>query len=1448
MPNLNIVFIDSAVIDYESLIAGIQPGTSVVILDSTRDGVAQITEALRGGQYQSVQIISHGSEGSLQIGATQLNANNLNSYTHQLQQWKNYLTDNADILLYACNVAALDQALVQRLSQITGADVAASNDITGNAELGGDWDLEVKVGSIESDLALTPEVTKTYRSILPDLFTPATNVVAGDSFNFGNLRSVVVGDFNKDGYSDFALTNYDLNKVSVKLNNGSGSFQDATDFSVGSAPFFVTVGDFNNDSIFDLVVANYDSNNVSVLLGNGSGGFGTATNINVGSPPMYITVGDFDKDSKFDLVLVNPDTSNVSILLGNGSGGFGTATNINVGNAPNSAVVADFNNDGKSDLAVVNTESRNISILLGNGSGGFGTVTNFNVGSSPISVTVGDFNRDEKLDLAVANFESNNVSILLGNGSGGFGDATNFNAGTNPTSIAVGDFDKDDNLDLAVANYESKNVSILLNSGTLTGVAGGTTNKTIANYVSPVNTVYTNSNQVNSSVAMDADGDFVISWQSYGQDGSGYGIYFQHYNSAGVAIGGEFRVNNYTNSDQVNPSVAMDADGDFVISWQSYGQDGSGYGIYAQRYNSSGLRDGVGFQVNTYTNSDQVNPSVAMDADGDFIICWENYDYDGSSYGIYAQRYDVYGQTIGVEFQVNTDTNGYQVNPSVAMDADGDFVISWQSYSQDGSGYGIYAQRYNSDGIAIGGEFQVNTDTNSYQANPSVAMDADGDFIISWENYGQDSSSYGIYAQRYNSAGVAIGEEFKVNTDTNGYQANPKVAMDADGDFVISWNSYRDGSGYGIYAQRYNSTGVAIGGEFKVNTDTNSNQANPSVAMDADGDFVISWHNYDYDGSDYGIYARRYNSRAFNYDPVVANPIADQTTPIGTAFNFALPANTFTDVDGGNLTYTATLENGDSLPSWLTFNGTTFSGTPTTNNVGSLNIKVTASDGTAIVSDVFTLTVINVINGTSGIDSLTGTENMDIILGLQGNDTLKGLGNNDTLDGGDGNDFLDGGVGTDSLIGGKGNDIYTVDNLSDTITEGLNSGTDLVNSSVSWVLGANLENLTLTGSSAIHGTGNNLNNILTGNTGANILNGVDGNDSLIGGSGNDTLLGDAGNDTLDGGTGTDSLNGGVGNDIYTVDSVSDTITEGLDAGTDLVNSSVNWVLADNLEDLTLTGSSAINGTGNILDNILTGNTGANTLNGVDGDDSLVGGSGNDTLFGGVGDDTLNGGTGTDSLDGGVGNDIYTVDNLNDAIVEGLDAGTDLVNSSVSWVLADNLENLTLTGSSAINGTGNILDNILTGNTGANTLNGVDGDDSLVGGSGNDTLFGGTDDDLLSGGIGRDALTGGSGRDRFNLADSRTGGYDTVTDFTVGEDTIFVSKAEFGLSQSQDTVLEESLFRLGTSATTASDRFIYNQTTGNLFFDKDGVGGTAQVQIAQFSNQAMLTNTNFTVIV
>ncbi|MBL1208511.1 hypothetical protein [Geminocystis sp. GBBB08] len=474
--------------------------------------------------------------------------------------------------------------------------------------------------------------------------------------------------------------------------------------------------------------------------------------------------------------------------------------------------------------------------------------------------------------------------------------------------------------------------------------------------------------------------------------------------------------------------------------------------------------------------------------------------------------------------------------------------------------------------------------------------------------------------------------------------------------------------------------------------------------------------------------------------------------------------------------------------------------TYTVDNLGDV-VTETLNAGTDLVNSSVTYTLaVNVENLT-----LTGTTNINGIGNALAN-RLTGNSGNNSLNGGDGNDTLNGGVGDDTLIGSLGDDFYYVDNTSDVVIELASQGTDTVISTISYTLIANVENLTLNGSTNINGIGNTLNNFITGNTGNNSLNGGDGNDTLLGGDGNDTLMGDNGNDSIVGGNGNDSIGGGVGNDTmtggvgndsYTVDSSLDVVIELANQGTDLVFSSLTYTLTDNLENLTLTGTTAINGIGNTLNNLITGNSGNNNLSGGDGNDTLNGGSGNDTLTGGSGNDTLDGGIGADSMVGGLGDDTYSVDNTSsDRIVEALNEGTDLVFSSVTYTLATNLENLTLTGIENINATGNILDNRITGNSGNNSLNGGDGNDTLTGGSGNDTLNGST---------GVDSMVGGLGDDTYSV--------DNIGDMVVeianqGIDTV-LSSLTYTLTGNV-----ENLTLTGTTAINGIGNTLNNLITGN----------------------------------
>jgi hypothetical protein len=372
-----------------------------------------------------------------------------------------------------------------------------------------------------------------------------------------------------------------------------------------------------------------------------------------------------------------------------------------------------------------------------------------------------------------------------------------------------------------------------------------------------VNT-FTTSLQGNQSVAADADGNFVVVWMSYLQDGSDAGIFARRYLASGAPVSGtEFRVNAYTAGQQGVPDVASDPTGNLVVVWSSLGQDGSNYGVFGRRYDASGA-PGLEFRVNTHTTHFQESPAVAMAADGSFVVVWESYGQDSSnSGGIFAQRYDAAGAPAGGEFRVNSYTTGGQQNVDVAMDATGNFVVVWFSLHDDGSG-GIFGQRFDAAGAAQGSEFRVNSYTTGQQYGPSVGMDADGDFVVAWNANRGGADSYGVFAQRYNALGQAQGGEFAVNNLTVGLQGLSSLAMDPGGRFVVTWTDVlRDGDGYGVFARTFDASGTPQGGDFRVNTYTTGTQGVSSVAA-ADGRFVVTWSSLNQDGDHAGVFGQRF--------------------------------------------------------------------------------------------------------------------------------------------------------------------------------------------------------------------------------------------------------------------------------------------------------------------------------------------------------------------------------------------------------------------------------------------------------------------------------------------------------------------------------------------------------------------------------------------------------------
>ncbi|OQW34303.1 MAG: hypothetical protein A4E19_02250 [Nitrospira sp. SG-bin1] len=536
-----------------------------------------------------------------------------------------------------------------------------------------------------------------------------------------------------------------------------------------------------------------------------------------------------------------------------------------------------------------------------------------------------------------------------------------------------------------------------------------------------------------------------------------------------------------------------------------------------------------------------------------------------------------------------------------------------------------------------------------------------------------------------------------------------------------------------------------------------------------------------------------------NDAPTVANGLADQNAAEDSAFSLIVPGTTFTDVDaihGDVLTYGGTRADGSPLPTWLSFDATTrtFSGTPGVGDAGVMQLAVTATDNQlARVTEEFTLTV-------AGPRPKT-------VVGTTGNDALNG---------GRGNDILAGGAGNDTLLGGSGDDTYIfnlgdgVDTINDTSLPGegntIQFGTGITSNDLRLAVGSLLLRVGTEGD-MIHLTtfspddvlgpraietfrfvdGSTLNYSqlvargfdLTGTAANDSIIGTNVVDRISGLAGNDTLAGGDGNDLLDGGTGTDTMQGGAGDDTYVIDSPGDLVIETAGEGRDTVQSAVTYALGAHVENLMLTGTAAISGTGNVLDNVLLGNSANNTLNGGAGHDRLDGGYGSDVMIGGIGDDT------------------YVVNRAGDIVTEQAGQGNDTVESSITYTLGANVEHLTLTGSAHINGTGNTANNVLMGNSGDNILNAGAGDDTLNAGRGHDILFGGSGRDMLNGGDGNDRLDGGTGDDQLvggagndqllggGGADQFTGGrgHDILIGNS-GNDTYHFSRGD-----GQDTILD-----------------------------------------------------------
>lgn len=643
----------------------------------------------------------------------------------------------------------------------------------------------------------------------------------------------------------------------------------------------------------------------------------------------------------------------------------------------------------------------------------------------------------------------------------------------------------------------------------------------------------------------------------------------------------------------------------------------------------------------------QFDGGLATFANGDFMVA---YLKPGATTGAFAQRYNAIGEKVGGEISIATTVS--LLIPRLVAFSDGSFMAAFSN--TDGSGNGVFLQRFDAAGTKIGAAAQVNTFTTGNQSLESIVRLADNSIVLSWNSSGQDGDGNGVYAQRFSAGGTRQGPEFRVAQETAGGQMSSILLAAPDGGFFARYVTASNTA-----VQKFSAAGAKVGPEILLG----SNGAQALVAL-PNGNLATF---------DTGTGIRR-----FILDP--AGTVLKQETLFMPTSTVQLVNLTATSLTGGR--HAVSWQGRDGFIYAQVFDATGRPLSPVRSfqasfdGVGESFLQGTADGGFALRTGSNGLGVVHRFDseGLPIHSTIQGDETPNVIVAEGDRVSLYGRGGNDVLRGSGLDDLLSGGEGADTLIGGTGNDWYLADR-TDTIVENMDAGIDTVEVTGSYTLTArNVENLVMAGTASGDLTGNALDNNISGNSGDNVLNG---------------------------GAGSDRMLGGLGDDTYVVDQIligiqaGDQVIEEADAGLDTVISQIEvYALTANVENLLLAGS-AVRGIGNGLNNRIVGNGGNNILNGAGGSDTLIGEAGNDS---------------------------YEVD-TDDIVIENPNGGRDLVTASLSWTLGDNLEDLTLAAAAgAASATGNALANTILGNDFANTLDGAGGIDIMNGGLGADSYF------------------------------------------------------------------------------------------------------------------------------
>lgn len=740
-----------------------------------------------------------------------------------------------------------------------------------------------------------------------------------------------------------------------------------------------------------------------------------------------------------------------------------------------------------------------------------------------------------------------------------------------------------------------------------------------------------------------------------------------------------------TTGNQTTPVVAYNG-GLGIAAWAD---DSSGNAdIWARMFDSTGIWIADAFRVNTTTTGAQTSPDVAVANNGSFTVVWN--DTSVTHNAIKARQYDNTGTASSGELTASTDASNDKTSPHIGMAGDGKFVVTWDSNGQDGGGFGVYGQRYSSAGSTQGGEFIVNTTTAGDQSANQVAMADDGSFTVAFVS--DDTGGTGVFFQRFETAGATAGSETGANATTTGAQGSPDIAMEGTGEFTIAWTSAgQDGAGNGVYFQKFTAAGAVDVAEAQGNTTTTGDQDLSSVTMADDGSFVVSFVDAS-TGTPRAV-ARRFDSTgtAISTESVIVANVDASTQPgIAIVNSTRFVATTVTHNTDDDVAVTL-------LKSTLHATANS-AGSTITVAAGGGNVTITA-DGNPTVIDETDVDGL-LITGSAVADTITlgsalpGSLLELTVNGLAGNDTITGGDGAESINGGDGNDSITSGAGNDSISAGDGNDTIDAGADDDRVDPGTGdddadggTGTD------TWTYQSRNDNLTV----RIDGQNSGASGETDASTNFENAVGGDGNDLIVGNAGNNILGGAAGDDTLDGGLGDDQYFGDDGSDTVSYESHATAVTINLNNGSG--------------------GASGETDTYATLEN-------------------ATGGSGNDTIISAGNDNVINGGAGIDTVSyAGRANPLTIA--LDGTATSGESGETD--------TLGTDLENV-IGGTGADSILGNSSANNLYGGAGNDTIQGMDGNDVLTGSTGNDVFFGGLGNDAIYGNDGNDTVDGGNGAD------------------------------------------------------------------------------------------------------